>query len=500
MARRAITSDAPAQRGTPAPEIKADTTDTSSTASRASTAPKPSRKRRPRNRSTASTASTATNGSITPVPRTPTLKQHTASTNDSSYDPLTEAVISAFATFGELFLSLITFLRDSLTTTLRLLRTPLSLLLGLYLLAVTAAYCYRALSIPITRALLPLCNIPGVSLLDIPLCNNAYTATPTRTSRTDFKALVDLQTSFEDIIEKAASGSGLGNDLKKSEFAVSDLNTLVRSSTLECRDELSIRLEDFITGAKRTSKDLTRFSSRVSGVVDSIISIDTFALRTLSAARAIELSATPHNPVVQYALAPFRRFTAMADAEASVMDTFIKAGNVMEENIRRLVFQAKGLLEDLETMEEKLRVIHEVVAREGNVVNEAYDDVLSQLWTLLGGNRSVLGRYESQLALLNDLAGYRGKAMAHVRVSLMRLEKMQTDLEDLREHMARPGVLAEAGMEGLPLEVQMETIRRGVERLKSSMERAKGVTDRQHESMLAQHTESTIGIEQMLDG
>lgn len=58
------------------------------------------------------------------------------------------------------------------------------------------------------------------------------------------------------------------------------------------------------------------------------------------------------------------------------MDTFIKAGNVMEENIRRLVFQAKGLLEDLETMEEKLRVIHEVVAREGNVVNEAYDDVV----------------------------------------------------------------------------------------------------------------------------
>lgn len=103
---------------------------------------------------------------------------------------------------------------------------------------------------------------------------------------------------------------------------------------------------------------------------------------------------------------------------------------------------------------------------------------LSQLWTLLGGNRSVLGRYESQLALLNDLAGYRGKAMAHVRVSLMRLEKMQTDLEDLRDHMARPGVLAEAGMEGLPLEVQMDTIRRGVERLKNSMEKARGVTDR----------------------
>jgi hypothetical protein len=86
---------------------------------------------------------------------------------------------------------------------------------------------------------------------------------------------------------------------------------------------------------------------------------------------------------------------------------------------------------------------------------------LSHLWTLLA-----------------DLSGYRGKAMAHVRVSLMRLEKMQSDLEDLRDHMARPGVLAEAGMEGLPLEVQMETIRRGVDRLKGSMERAKELTDR----------------------
>jgi hypothetical protein len=103
---------------------------------------------------------------------------------------------------------------------------------------------------------------------------------------------------------------------------------------------------------------------------------------------------------------------------------------------------------------------------------------LSHLWTLLGGNRGVIGRYQSQLSLLTDLSGYRGKAMAHVRVSLMRLEKMQLDLEDLRDHMARPGVLAEAGMEGLPLEVQMETIRRGVDRLKGSMERAKELTDR----------------------
>lgn len=80
--------------------------------------------------------------------------------------------------------------------------------------------------------------------------------------------------------------------------------------------------------------------------------------------------------MVAYALAPFRRFTAMADAEASVRDTFVRAGNIMEENIRGLVLRAKALLNDLEMMEEKLRVIQEVVAREGNTVNEAYDDVV----------------------------------------------------------------------------------------------------------------------------
>ncbi|KAI5844021.1 hypothetical protein DFP73DRAFT_551319 [Morchella snyderi] len=370
---------------------------------------------------------------------------------------------------------------------------PLSLLLVLYLLAVAAAFCYRALSTPITRAFLPLCYFPVVSR--IPLCDNLYTATPTRTSRTDFKALVDLQTSFEDIIEKAASGSGLGNALKRSEFAVSDLNSLVRGSSLESRHELSTRLESFITNAKSTSKDLTRFSSKVSGVVDSIIAIDNYAIGVLSSARAMELSATPHNPVVAYALAQFLRSTTVADAEASVRNTFVQASNLMEENIRDLVLRAKGLLNELEMMEGKLKVIDEVVTREGHSVNEEYDDVLSHLWTLLGGNRSVLGRYESQLALLNDLSGYRGKALTHMRVTLMRLEKMQTDLEDLRDHVARPGVLAEAGMQGLPLEVQMDMIRRGVERLKNSMEKAKEVTDRQQEGMLSKHSESFIGLE-----
>lgn len=72
---------------------------------------------------------------------------------------------------------------------------------------------------------------------------------------------------------------------------------------------------------------------------------------------------------------------------------------------------------------------------------------------------------------------YRSKALAHVSASLIQLQQMQSDLEDLRDRVAAPALLADVGkdVQDIPLEVHIESIRKGVERLDSGRKKAKGV-------------------------
>lgn len=102
---------------------------------------------------------------------------------------------------------------------------------------------------------------------------------------------------------------------------------------------------------------------------------------------------------------------------------------------------------------------------------------LAQLWTFLGGNRKKIANFASHHTLLRGITDYRSKALHHVASSLIRLQQMQTDLEDLRDRVAEPGVLASTGKEcqDIPLEVHIESIRKGLERLNMGRNKAKDI-------------------------
>lgn len=87
-------------------------------------------------------------------------------------------------------------------------------------------------------------------------------------------------------MESAGMGTNLALDLKNSEMAVRDLNTLVSAtprsyfnaslnsqqvklSDLVSKDLLAKSLEDFVGSARDATRHLTRLESGVGGAVDS---------------------------------------------------------------------------------------------------------------------------------------------------------------------------------------------------------------------------------------
>jgi hypothetical protein len=255
------------------------------------------------------------------------------------------------------------------------------------------------------------------------------------------------------------------------------------------RETLSARLENFVLGAKSTSRALTRFSSRVGGVVDTLVAMDEFAIRALENVQAMEISSSrpsyssslvSFDTLRHYFLALFQSPSDRANAERAVLQAFAQASSVMDVNIRRLIIEAEVVLKDLEDLENKLHVIEDIVQEEGVVIDMQHREVLGEIWTWLGGNRAKLDSFLNHRFLLENVSVYRKKALSHVSASLVMLMNMQANLDELRERVAKPGLemdvgggMAEIGGEKVPLEVHIQSIRKGVERLSDGMAKAK---------------------------
>lgn len=93
-----------------------------------------------------------------------------------------------------------------------------------YILLVTISYTSSYIVSIVLQGLAPLCSMPLISMM--PVCANlqksqAYVQEPR------YPDLVNLQTRFESVMESTGYGINLALDMKNSEMAVRDLNTLV---------------------------------------------------------------------------------------------------------------------------------------------------------------------------------------------------------------------------------------------------------------------------------
>ncbi|KAF8917290.1 hypothetical protein CPB85DRAFT_1286831 [Mucidula mucida] len=327
----------------------------------------------------------------------------------------------------------------------RLLQIPLSLFLVMYILAHLLVWMGSAL-LPVVQTV---CIIPGSSILMPSLCTSVM-VTP---QVADFPALVDVQSkTFEKMLEESIGGSTLSLEIKKSEIATKDLITLVKVSELKTRDLVAQTLSDFVNDAKATSEGLQKLSSHVKYTVDGIVGVNNHALASIDAAR--------NDPSAISApwYAPWR-----APSVDSISMDYLSDGT------ERLILEGTLQMKNLADLEGRLDLIAELVSREDLTISSERDDVLSSLWTFLGGNKATLRRFSSGLSVLRAVTEYRKAALVHVVTAMHTLQEMKADIEVIRERVGAPGLVGSS----IPPEVHMQSIQAGLLRLKESSLQAK---------------------------
>lgn len=354
------------------------------------------------------------------------------------------------------------------------LKRPISWVLAAYAFAGLAMLVQNILSQSVYTALSPLCRIPGVSRLGLPICQPPFDAPridAKGSAPVEFDQLMTVQSQFEEVLEQAAAGVSLPLDMKRSETSIRDLRQIVRFSQLPSKNELVLEFDGFIETARIASYDLQKFNSHVGRGVDIVLSTARWTQRVLDD-MAVKRSSRGLIPsfIGDTLLAPFQplQFT-----ESRLLDQYIKHTRVVSDEIDSLIAEAQALLQVLQNLEDRLEVMHSIALRDNIHAQGSKDEILSQLWTVLGGNRAALGKYNNQLKLLKQVGEYRKVAWAHVSGTILKLQAMGAELEELRTRVSSAEVLRDHTE--IPLSVHVDSIRLGVERLERSREAAREI-------------------------
>ncbi|KAK4962669.1 hypothetical protein LTR10_000296 [Elasticomyces elasticus] len=339
------------------------------------------------------------------------------------------------------------------------LKPLLGYALLLYILGGALLFGVGFLTNTVNNALTPLCRIPGASFLHLPFCPTTTTAE--LQGPAEFDKLVQAQNQFEDVLASTQVGANLPMDMKRSEASIRDLKHVVQYSSLPSRNELVFEFTGFIETARQASQDLSRFNSRIGRAVDHILSTNRWTLSVIDGVSAEQANRGAIGRWVGENLNMWAPFQPVSLSRDVVLDQYLRHTSAVEEQILTLITEAQALLNILDNLDGRLDVIASISTRDGLKVAGNKEELFAYLWTKLGGNRSSVSKLENQLTLLKEVTAYKRLAWAHVTTTIVKLQGIQATLEDLRERVAGPEVLGER----VPLEVHIESINLGIERL-----------------------------------
>lgn len=384
------------------------------------------------------------------------------STNTTTIYSVTDAIEGIMHFVTPIFSYIYTVMGRALNT----LKTPISYLIAVWLLVGLMVFLRNIFFSSIYSALSPICRIPGTSRLGLPMCQRSSISVQYSSEEpppVQFDQLMTVQNKFEAILHESAGGASLPLDMKRGETSIRDLRQVVRFSQLHSKNELVLEFDGFIETARIASYDLQRFNSHVGRGVDNILATARWTKRVLDGIAERDASQGALSWFVNdKVLSPFQpvKFT-----EDVLLEQYIQHTRAVEEEVNRLVSEAQAVLSVLQNLEDRLDVIHGIVLRDNLHTKGGRDEVMKQLWTTLGGNRNKLGKFDSQLRLLEQVNTYRQNAIAHVAGTLIRLQSMGAELEELRERVG--------GVELLPIRLHIENIEMGVDRLERGRKGAK---------------------------
>ncbi|PNY26285.1 Uncharacterized protein TCAP_03784 [Tolypocladium capitatum] len=369
---------------------------------------------------------------------------------------------------------------------------PLGALLAVYLVFGSLIVAQNMATRSFYAAVSPVCRLPGVSLLGLPFCppsagagfpsagSNA-TAAAAAGHPVEFDDLMSVQAKFERVLEKSADGVSLPFEMKRSEAAVRDLRSLVRHSDIQAKHELVLEFDGYVDMARRAASDLQKFNTHVGSAVDAVISINRWTSRYIDSLAPDAVDGPPSKLAEWSArlFAPFQPAVGQPFGERAILDKYIEHTALVSDRISALILEAQGILRLLTRAEDHLGLICDITSRTSASVSSRREEILWNIWTLVGANSARLHNLSQQLALLRQVDAQRTSAVEQVSALILELEAIQAGLGDLRDRVSEPELVGAASRGGahIPLSVHIDTIDRGVERLQGARARIRAAED-----------------------
>ncbi|KAF2483393.1 hypothetical protein BDY17DRAFT_316795 [Neohortaea acidophila] len=372
-------------------------------------------------------------------------------------------------------------------------RPLLAYALFAYLLFAIVVFGSGFLTHTINNALSPICRIPGVTRFFNPSFCPRFTA-PEISGPAEFDKLIQAQSAFNDVLASSSTGVNLPLDMKRSEAGIRDLKHVVEYSSLPSKNELVYEFVGFIDTARQASQDLSKFNSRIGHAVDRILSTNRWTLSVIDGISDSEATRGSIATFLSTHLNIFAPFQPVPLSRDILLDQYLKHTSAVEEQILSLITEAQALLSILENLDGRLDIIAGVATRDGLAAEGNREELFAYLWTKLGGNRSAVKKLDHQIDLLRNVGQYRRIAWAHVTNTIVKLQAIRDNLEDLRERVAMPETL---GTDRVPLEIHIEAINLGIQRLEEQRESSRKVEAEAYQRVLSR---AEAGDAKMIEG
>jgi hypothetical protein len=310
----------------------------------------------------------------------------------------------------------------------------------------------------ISMALAPVCLMPGSSYF-FSMC-----AHPSSERQANFEDLINAQNHFEDILEASKDAHDLPSTIKDSELAIRDLRTLVKHSQLPSRHQLHLEFDNFVATANKASMDLIRYNAKIGGVVDRVINLNDWTMNVLRDIESEDRSIGAVGRIYNAMTGAF--ISGPPTLEQRIFDQYVLHISQGKEQIATLIEGSQVLLAVLTNMDERLDAIYNIAVGDEKAITKKQDELLSHLWTKLGGNSVSVKANNKKLNLLGNVSTHRRRALKHVSETLLKLQEIQAELETLHDGVSAPEV--SGYRDSLPVAYHVDVIQRGVERLSAA--------------------------------
>lgn len=155
--------------------------------------------------------------------------------------------------------------------------------------------------------------------------------------------------------------------------------------------------------------------------------------------------------------------SAAPESPATLARIFGSSTSILANEVTNILVEAAKTVTALDILENHLVRIHAVSVDDDILMATAIDNVLSELWTKLGGNGQRLRDLERRARVLKNLDEYRRRAVSHVALTMQTLVGIEEELNQLTRKLRHD----EANEDfSLPLEVHIASIDGGVRRLR----------------------------------